>query len=70
MFMYSEDMYFSKSIEKEVLESQVLCDAGKTGQDVFAFTSFFNPLEVLKESHSLDKRHKITNLLSEKYKRA
>lgn len=68
MFMYSEDMYFSKSIEKEVLESQVLCDAGKTGQDIFAFTSFFNPLEVLKESHSLDKRHKIPNLLSEKYK--
>lgn len=70
MFMYSEDMYFSKSIEKEVHESKALCEAGKTGQDIVSFTPFFDPLEILRESHSLDKRHNIPNLLSEKYKLA
>lgn len=70
MFLYSEDMYFSKSIEKEVQESKNLCEAGKTGQDIVSFTPFFDPLEILRESHSLDKRHDIPNLLSEKYKLA
>lgn len=35
MFMYSEDMCFSKSIENEVCGSKALCVAGKTGQDIF-----------------------------------
>jgi len=70
MFMYSEDMYFSKSIEKEVLKSNTLCEAGIAGQDIVSFTPFFDPLEILRESHSLDKRHEIPNLLSEKYKLA
>ena len=70
MFMYSEDMYFSKSIENEVRESKALCEAGKTGQDIVSFTPFLDPLEILRESHSLDKRHEIPNLLSEKYKLA
>ena len=68
IFMYSEDIYFSKSIEKEVRESKALCEAGKTGQDIVAFTPFFDPLEILRESHSLGKRYEIPNLLSEKYK--
>ena len=70
MLMYSENMYFSKSIEKEVRESKALCEAGRTRQDIVAFTPFFDPLEVLRESHSLDRRHEIPNLLSEKYKLA
>ena len=70
MFMYSEDMYFSKSIENEVRESKALCEAGKTGQDIVSFTPFFDPMKILRESHSLDKRHDIPNLLSEKYKLA
>lgn len=70
IFLYSEDMYFSKSIEKEVSDSMVLCDAGKTGQDIVSYTPFFDPLEVLKETHSLEKRYEIPNLLSEKYKLA
>ena len=68
MFMYSEDMYFSKSTENEVRESKALCEVGKTGQDIISFTLFYDPLEILRESHSLDKRHEIPNLLSEKYK--
>ena len=68
MFMYSEDIYFSKTIEEEVHNSAALCDVGKTGQDMVAFTPFFDPLEILKKTHSLDKRHEIPNLLSEKYK--
>lgn len=70
MFLYSEDMYFSKSIENEVRESKALCEAAKTVQDILSNTQFFNPLEKLKKSHSLDKRNKIPNLLSEKYKLA
>lgn len=54
----------------EVRESKALCEAGKTGQDIVSFTPFFDPLEILRESHSLDKRHEILNLLSEKYKLA
>lgn len=68
MFMYSEDIYFSKAIEKEVHNSVALCDVGETGQDIVAFTPFFDPLEILKKTHSLDKRNEIPNLLSEKYK--
>lgn len=73
MFLYSEDMYFSKSIEKEILESEVLCEVGKTGQEIIFPILFFNSLnsnflEILKKSHSLSKRHEIPNLLSEKYK--
>ena len=68
IFLYSEDMFFSKSIEKEVNDSHVLCEAGKTGQDIVAYTPFFDPLEILKKSHALDKRNEIPNLLSEKYK--
>lgn len=68
IFLYSEDMYFSKSIEKEIVESQTLCNAGTTTQDMFSLTPFFDPFETLKESHDLSKRHDIPNLLSEKYK--
>ena len=68
MFMYSEDVYFSKSIEKEVLENSTLCDVGKTGQDILSYTRHFDPFETLRKSHDLAKRHKIPNLLSEKYK--
>ena len=68
IFLYSEDIYFSKSIEKEVIESQALCGAGRTTQDMFSPLPFLNPLETLKDSHDLNKRHEIPNLLSEKYK--
>jgi hypothetical protein len=68
IFLYSEDIYFAKSIEKEVIESQALCGAGRTTQDMFSPLPFLNPLETLKDSHDLNKRHEIPNLLSEKYK--
>ena len=70
MFLYSEDMYFSKSIENEVRESKALGEAAKTVQDILSNTQFFNPLEILRKSYSLDKRSEIPNLLSEKYKLA
>ena len=61
-------MYFSKLIEKEVHDNKILCEVGKTGPDIISFTPFFDPLEILKKSYSLDKRHYIPNLLTEKYK--
>ena len=68
MFAYSEDMYFSDSIKEEILNNEVLCDAGKISQDIFATTPFFDALEVIKSPYDLNKRHEIPNLLSEKYK--
>ena len=68
IFLYSEDMYFSKTIAREVNASKTLCNAGKTSSDILSPTPFFNPFEALKESHDLNKRHEIPNLLSEKYK--
>lgn len=44
MFLYSEDMYFSKSIEKEILESEVLCEVGKTGQEIIFPILFLDKL--------------------------
>ena len=68
IFLYSEEIYFSKSIEKEVVDSQALCKAGSTSQDMLLSTPFVDSLSIIKEIHSLDKRHQIPNLLSEKYK--
>lgn len=68
MFLYSEDMYFSKSIENEVRNSVALCDAGKTGQDIVGINPGIDPLEIVKNAHSLDKRSNIPNLLSKKYR--
>ena len=53
IFLYSEDMYFSKSIEKEVAKSQTLCNAGQTSQNMLSPTPFFDPFETLKVSHDL-----------------
>lgn len=68
VFLYSEDMYFSKSIENEVKQSQTLCNAGKTSQDMLSPTPYFDPYEILRKANNLDDRQKIPNLLSEKYK--
>ena len=57
MFMYSEDMYFSKSIKDVICNNKTLQDVGKTGQDLIASTPFFNPIEILKKTHDLDKRY-------------
>ncbi len=68
IFLYSEDVYISKSIEKEITNNEVLCYTARTTQEMVSPTPFFDPFEILKNSHSLDKRHEIPNLLSEKYK--
>lgn len=68
MFAYSEDMYFSKSIEKDILSSPQLCEAGCAGQDILSLIPVNNPIEKLRKTLNLDNRHNIPNLLSEKYK--
>lgn len=68
MFAYSEDIYFSKEIQKDVENSQKLCDVGRSGQDILSFTPFFDPYRTLQKNYDLSKRHSIPNLLSEKYK--
>lgn len=68
MFAYSEEAYFSKSIKDDVENSQKLCDAGKSGQDILSLTRFVDPYVVAKQNFDLSKRRDIPNLLSEKYK--
>lgn len=68
MFAYSEDIYFSKTVEKEVIENQKLCDIGKSSTEIVSLTPYFNPLDVIKETYDLNRRNSIPNLLSEKYK--
>lgn len=68
MFAYSEEIYFSKSIEKEVKSSQSLCEVGRSSQEILSPTPFFDALETVRDNYDLNKRHTIPNLLSEKYK--
>ena len=68
IFLYSEDIYFSKSIEQKVVESKTLCNAGRTTQDMFSLAPIFDPYEELRHSHNLNKRHEIPNLLTDIYK--
>ena len=68
MFAYSEDMYFSKEIQDDVKSSEQLCNVGRSTEEIFSITRFFDPYRTLKESYDLSKRHSIPNLLSSQYK--
>lgn len=68
MFAYSEDMFFSKTIKDEILQSKSICEIGKSGQDILSFTPNFDPMETIRDLYDLNKRNSIPNLLSEKYK--
>lgn len=68
MFAYSEDIYFSKSIQCDVSQHQALCQASRTSQDIISLIEDLDALELIKEDYDLNKRHSIPNLLSAKYK--
>lgn len=68
MFAYSEDMYFSKEIQEAVKSSEKLCTIGRSTEEIFSFTRFFDPYRTLKETYDLSRRHSIPNLLSSEYK--
>lgn len=68
IFAYSEDVFFSKSIQQEILNSQNLCSIGKGGTDVISEIPIIDSLNVIKKAYDLSKRNSIPNLLSEKYK--
>lgn len=68
MFAYSEEIYYSKSIEEAVLSSQKLCEAGVSGLDILSVVSNIDSMKVIKEKYDLNNRKKIPNLLSEEFK--
>ena len=68
MFAYSEDIYFSKSIENDVKRSQALCMTSRSSQDIFSLSPKIDGLNLIKDNYDLNKRHSIPNLLLEKYK--
>ncbi len=68
IFVYSEDMYISKSLEGLIKSNDVLCNIGKTGQDVLSTKKNVDGIKAIKEYNDLNKRNSIPNLLSEEYK--
>lgn len=68
MFAYSEEIYYSPTIQTLLTEENGLFDIARTTSDILATTLDFNALEVLKDKINLDKRCAIPNLLSEAYK--
>ena len=68
MFAYSEEIYYSKTIEEAVLSSQKLCEAGTSGLDILSIIPNIDSMQVIKGKYDLNNRKKIPNLLSEKFK--
>lgn len=68
IFLYSEDIFFSKAIPNDVLENENLINISKQSSIVLASNPYVNPIEKAKEIFDLSKHNDIPNLLSEKYK--
>ena len=72
MFMYSEDIFLSKEMEKTMLESKELIELSKLTSDMLSFyENYFensiNYSKAVKEQFSLKTRKKIPNFLSREY---
>lgn len=67
IFAYSEDIYFSKSIQKYIESNEYLIDAGKSGTDIISEIPIWDPLSIIKEKHDLSIRNDILNLLTKEY---
>lgn len=72
MFLYSEDIFISPSMEKVMLDSKELIQLSKSTADMIAFKDNIfkenvNYLEAVKEQFSLINRKRIPNFLSREY---
>ncbi|MEK5358046.1 hypothetical protein [Paenibacillus sp. FSL L8-0709] len=67
IFSYSEDYYFYKGIDQEILGNEKLKDVAKTTSISVADSPFADSLKAAKENYDLNKRDTIPNFLSEKY---
>lgn len=68
IFLYSEDVFLSKSIPKEILESNRLIEVSQQSSVAILKNPLVDTIDALKEEYDLSKMSEIPNLLSEKYK--
>ncbi len=67
IFSYSENVYISKNIDKDILKNEQLILTSKKSSMVTASHPFVNALNTAVTEFSLSKRNEIPNLLSEKF---
>lgn len=68
VFLYSEDIFFSKKISDQVLENSNLINTSQQTSVFVTIDKSINAIEESKKIYDLSKRNDIPNLLSEKYK--
>lgn len=68
IFIYSEDIFFSKDIDDDILTSEALRKASRVSTDVVSDSPMIDGLSIALQNFNLDKRHEIPNILSERYK--
>lgn len=68
IFLYSEDIFFSKEIPSDILQNKDLIDVSKQSSMAMSINSFTKAIEKAKDIYDLSKHNNIPNLLSEKYK--
>lgn len=68
MFAYSEEIYYSKKIEKDINDSVELIEIGKKGEDIYSNVPLTDPMFEISEGFDLNNRKRLPNLLAEKYK--
>lgn len=68
IFLYSEDIFFSKEIPSDILQNKNLVDVSKQSSMVIASDPFIKAIEKAKDIYDLSNHNNIPNLLSEKYK--
>jgi len=68
IFLYSEDIFFSKEISDEVLENSNLINVAQQTSMFMTIDQSINAIEKAKSIYDLGKRDDIPNLLSKDYK--
>jgi len=68
IFLYSEDVFLSKNISKEILKNDRLIEVSKQSSVAILDNPFVDARDGLKEIYDLSKMNEIPNLLSEQYK--
>lgn len=68
IFLYSEDVFLSKSILKEILEHDKLIEISQQSSLAILSDPFLDARDGLKKIYDLHKRNEIPNILSEQYR--
>ena len=68
IFSLSEDVYISKSIEKEVIKNKRFREVCAKTLDIVSLMPVQEPYEVAKKNFDFIQMHEMPNLLSRRYK--